>query len=113
MVPRVICLLFLAGVITLVLVVLHSFEKRSILRVLPSVLVRVITLNFGFTTIKSKSPHQLIFRFCSLSLRLGFDDQDMERPSFSVPAPHPLVPLLLSDAGVQPVTQVRIMPVSI
>ena len=32
----------------------------------------------------------------------------MERPFFTVPAPHPTVPLLLSEPGVEPVTQVRI-----
>ncbi|KAL9951050.1 hypothetical protein ACROYT_G043643 [Oculina patagonica] len=36
----------------------------------------------------------------------GFDDQDMERPSFTEPAVHPSVPLLLSKLGVNPVIQV-------
>lgn len=36
----------------------------------------------------------------------GFDDQDMERPSFTQPAIHPSVPLLLSKPGVEPVIQV-------
>ena len=31
----------------------------------------------------------------------------MERPFFTVPAPHPTVPLLLSEPGIEPVTQVR------
>ena len=32
----------------------------------------------------------------------------MERPFFTVSAPHPTVPLLLSEPGIEPVTQVRI-----
>jgi hypothetical protein len=36
----------------------------------------------------------------------GFDDQDMEKPHFSEPAPYPFVPLVLSDPGKQPVVQV-------
>ncbi|XP_078355555.1 DNA excision repair protein ERCC-6-like 2, partial [Oculina patagonica] len=36
----------------------------------------------------------------------GFDDQDMERPSFTEPAVHPSVPLLLSKPGDNPVIQV-------
>ncbi|KAJ7325348.1 hypothetical protein OS493_029896 [Desmophyllum pertusum] len=36
----------------------------------------------------------------------GFDDQDMERPSFSEPAVHPSVPLLLSPPDVHPVIQI-------
>ena len=39
----------------------------------------------------------------------GFDDQDMERPSFTQPAQHPSVPLVLSKPDAQPVIQVRIL----
>jgi len=42
----------------------------------------------------------------------GFDDQDMERPSFTQPAMHPLVPLLLSKPGAEPVIQVSSNPVN-
>ena len=41
----------------------------------------------------------------------GFDDQDMERPSFTQPARHPLLPLLLSKPGVEPAVQVSSKPV--
>ena len=46
------------------------------------------------------------FRSC---LFPGFDDQDMERPSFTQPAQYPSVPLVLSKPGAQPVIQVRIL----
>ena len=42
----------------------------------------------------------------------GFDDQDMERPSFTQPAVHPAVPLLLSKPGAEPVIQVSSNPVN-
>lgn len=37
----------------------------------------------------------------------GFDDQDMERPSFTQPSQHPTIPMVLSEAGVKPVIQVN------
>ena len=46
------------------------------------------------------------FRSC---LYPGFDDQDMERPSFTQPAQYPSVPLVVSKPDAQPVIQVRIL----
>lgn len=36
----------------------------------------------------------------------GFDDQDMERPSFTQPSQHPTIAMVLSEPGVQPVIQI-------
>lgn len=36
----------------------------------------------------------------------GFDDQDMERPSFTQPSQHPTIPMVLSEPGVKPVIQI-------
>lgn len=53
--------------------------------------------------------HLWVTFFIKCNFYAGFDDQDMERPSFSEPAEHASVPLLLSKPGVNPVIQVRIM----
>ncbi|KAK2569891.1 hypothetical protein P5673_005747 [Acropora cervicornis] len=37
----------------------------------------------------------------------GFDDQNMERPSFTQPSQHPTIPMVLSEPGVKPVIQVN------
>ena len=52
-------------------------------------------------------PFVIIFK-CTGNIFAGFDDQDMERPSFAEPAVHASVPLLLSKPGVSPVIQVSI-----
>ena len=54
----------------------------------------------------------LQFGWCSYHFRSGFDDQDMERPSFTQPAVHPAVPLILSKPGAETVIQVSSNPVN-